>query len=255
LFTEYGKLAMKNNADNKQKPFQKLQFLVRDFGFIGQYGEGAAAGEKFLKDRLEIKDHHPKESKNLRNQINSCFDVISCFVMPNPGKAVCKNVFKGKLKGNYNNAFDIIIISKIFSNSIELDEDFKDSLKEFIPLVVGPGTLKPKRINGQYIKSKDLIFYAAEFAGMFQNKKIPTALTLFEVNFLLAQFLLFTVIYFIVFKATIKANHMSAIEESKDAYNNYMKPLCDDIKEYIPMNELLLNHEKAVKKSNELVII
>jgi len=65
----------------------------------------------------------------------------------------------------------------------ELDDDFKDCLKEFIPLIVGPHTLTPKKINGSCIRAKDLIFYIQEYVDMFESDKLPNALNIFEVNF------------------------------------------------------------------------
>ena len=64
----------------------------------------------------------------------------------------------------------------------ELDDDFKDCLKEFIPLIVGPDTLTPKKMNGSCIKAKDLILYIQEYVDMFESDRLPTALNIFEVN-------------------------------------------------------------------------
>jgi len=97
MFTEYGKLAMSNNI---QKPFQKLQFLVRDFQHPHDYAYGAAGGNTYLQKKLSIDDSKPEELKDLRKTINSYFEKVDCFLMPNPGTKIFQPIFNGKLKGN-----------------------------------------------------------------------------------------------------------------------------------------------------------
>lgn len=51
LFTEYGRLAL---ADSGKKPFQRLQFLVRDWSFPYESGYGAEGGQEVLQKRLKV---------------------------------------------------------------------------------------------------------------------------------------------------------------------------------------------------------
>jgi atlastin len=51
LFTEYGRLALEDCGD---KPFQKLQFLVRDWSYPYEAGYGAEGGKQILKKRLQV---------------------------------------------------------------------------------------------------------------------------------------------------------------------------------------------------------
>jgi len=51
LFTEYGRLALE---DVGHTPFQKLQFLVRDWSFPYEADYGAEGGEKMLSRRLQV---------------------------------------------------------------------------------------------------------------------------------------------------------------------------------------------------------
>uniref|UniRef100_A0A1B0D1J1 Uncharacterized protein n=1 Tax=Phlebotomus papatasi TaxID=29031 RepID=A0A1B0D1J1_PHLPP len=82
LFTEYGRLAL---ADSGKTPFQRLQFLVRDWSFPYEASYGAQGGEMILKRRLEVSDKQHPELQSLRRHIKSCFSRIACFLMPHPG--------------------------------------------------------------------------------------------------------------------------------------------------------------------------
>lgn len=105
MFTEYGRLALE---DTGKKPFQKLQFLVRDWSFPYEADYGAEGGQQILDRRLQISDKQHPELQSLRKHIKSCFSEISCYLMPHPGLKVATNPkFDGRLSGN-----NIIKVSK-----------------------------------------------------------------------------------------------------------------------------------------------
>ena len=54
LFTEYGRLAME---DNGTKPFQNLQFLVRDWSYPYQFEYGENGGNELLQRRLRVRNN------------------------------------------------------------------------------------------------------------------------------------------------------------------------------------------------------
>lgn len=100
LFTEYGRLALE---DIGEKPFQRLQFLVRDWSFPYEVPYGVEGGNKILARRLQVSDKQHPELQSLRKHIKSCFTDISCFLMPHPGlKVATSQEFDGRLSGKFS---------------------------------------------------------------------------------------------------------------------------------------------------------
>ncbi len=54
MFTEYGRLALE---DSGEKPFQKLQFLVRDWSYPYEAAFGAEGGDTVVNKRLQVSGH------------------------------------------------------------------------------------------------------------------------------------------------------------------------------------------------------
>ena len=72
-----------------------------------------------------------------------------------------------------------------------MDDDFKESLKEFISTVVGPNTLIPKKKTFANITAKELILFVQEYVKIFQSDEIPCAVSLFEVITNISYFLIY----------------------------------------------------------------
>ncbi|KPJ20867.1 Atlastin, partial [Papilio machaon] len=97
LFTDYGRVALEKTEG---KPFQHLQFLVRDWSVPYEYPYGLEGGMKLLEKRLEVHENQHEELKTLRREIRSFFSQLSCFLMPHPGmKVATSKEFNGKLTG------------------------------------------------------------------------------------------------------------------------------------------------------------
>ncbi|KAH6923571.1 hypothetical protein HPB50_002393 [Hyalomma asiaticum] len=91
-FAEYGRLAQ---AQVQGKPFQKLQFLVRDWYHESDAPYGAEGGRMLLNKRLQASEDQPGELKQRRENIYSCFKELACFLMPHPGLKSYVNIFNG----------------------------------------------------------------------------------------------------------------------------------------------------------------
>lgn len=151
LFTEYGRLALEKSGST---PFQKLQFLVRDWSYPYEAEYGANGGKEILQRRLEISNGQHPELQSLRKHIKSCFSDISCFLMPHPGLNIATNPnFDGRLS--------------------EIQSEFKEQLKVLIPMLLDPENLVTKKIDGQVVKAKDLLEYFKSYMKIYKGDELP----------------------------------------------------------------------------------
>lgn len=134
LFTEFGRLAFEDTGNT---PFQRLQFIVRDWSFPYEHEYGSNGGQTFLEGILQLKPNMKPESKMIRQQIGNFFNEIECFLMPHPGSVVTTNSrFDGSIK--------------------HIGHEFKTYLNQLVPMLLAPENLLPKKINGQHVKAYDL---------------------------------------------------------------------------------------------------
>ncbi|XP_011496218.1 PREDICTED: atlastin isoform X2 [Ceratosolen solmsi marchali] len=207
LFTEYGRLALEKSGST---PFQRLQFLVRDWSYPYEAPYGADGGQKILKRRLEISNTQHQELQSLRKHINSCFSDISCFLMPHPGLKIATNPkFDGRLS--------------------EIESEFKEHLKILIPMLLAPENLVTKKINGQVVKAKELLEYFKSYIKIYKGDELPEPKSMLV--------------------ATAEANNLSAVAEAKDLYVQMMECVCGGTKPYLATAHLESEHQRCVDKA------
>ncbi|XP_059611226.1 atlastin isoform X2 [Phlebotomus argentipes] len=207
LFTEYGRLAL---ADSGKTPFQRLQFLVRDWSFPYEAEYGAKGGEMILKRRLEVSDKQHPELQSLRRHIKSCFSKIACFLMPHPGLTVATNPkFDGRLA--------------------DITDEFKESLKELIPQLLAPEHLIVKEINGQKVRARELIQYFISYMNIYRGSELPEPKSMLV--------------------ATAEANNLTAVAEAKDLYVQLMEDVCGGTKPFLSNGHLDAEHQRIKEKA------
>ncbi|XP_022162415.1 atlastin [Myzus persicae] len=212
LFTEYGRLALE---DSGTKPFQKLQFLVRDWSFPYEAEYGAEGGQKILNKRLQISDKQHPELQSLRKHIKSCFSDISCYLMPHPGLNVATNPnFDGKLS--------------------EIEPEFKQNLITMIPMLLRPDRLILKEIGGQKIKAKELVQYFKAYIKLFTGAELPEPKSMLV--------------------TTAEANNLSAVASAREVYRQTMDTICGGNRPYLNNNTLDEEHAKSKDMAMEQFI-
>lgn len=211
LFTEYGRLAL---ADTGRTPFQHLQFLVRDWSFPYEAEYGEEGGEVILQRRLEVSDRQHPDLQALRKHITSCFAKISCFLMPHPGLNVATNPkFDGRIR--------------------DITAEFKQSLRELVPLVLSPEKLIIKEINGDPVKARDLIQYFISYLQIYKGNELPEPKSMLL--------------------STAEANNLAALATAKDYYLKAMEEVCGGNKPFLNTAHLEVEHGRIRDKAVQMV--
>lgn len=138
-----------------------------------------------------------------REQILNCYENISCFTLPFPGRAVTKKT--------YNGAID------------DIDELFRTLLNRYVRQTFG-SMLELKRINGQELTAPELANYVASYVKLFQSgANFPTAKTMLE--------------------ATSEANNRNAKARALQAYKKEMDLLAGPSrKKFVEVKALKSHH-------------
>jgi len=56
---------------------------------------------------------------------------------------------------------------------IDINPEFKNSLKELVPMLLAPENLILKEINGQRVKARDLIQYFQSYMAIYKGNELP----------------------------------------------------------------------------------
>ncbi|CEF71458.1 Atlastin [Strongyloides ratti] len=162
LFVEYGRLALKE-SQYVGKPFQNLNFIIRDFKNPEEFPYGIEGGREFLSQVLEIHSDLEEELKDVRLQLQACFDEINCYLMPHPGHKVAeRNSFRGHVK--------------------DIRSIFKEEVKKMVENLLNPHSLKPKSVNGRELTCKKMIEFTKQFVKVFEGSDIPQPKNILNAN-------------------------------------------------------------------------
>jgi atlastin len=189
LFTKFGQMVAttktKTSCGNDElKPFQRLLFLVRDWGSPKEHFYGSEGGEEHLADVLNVADDGNEVNRELvevRQDIKGCFDQLGCFLLPHPGYEVAEG--EGDETGEFKGQLSVI------------RPLFVEKLRDFVPRVLAPEALAVKRVLGEEVTCKALFEYIKVYVAEFGKGKLPQIATVFD--------------------ATAKVNHQNIKDQAK----------------------------------------
>ncbi len=173
LFTEYGRMALSyqasacnnnetNNSSNA-KPFQHVEFLVRDWqNFDDEQEDDVASMRKSMDNYIAqvVKERSVKDLQETRDQITTCFDKISCFGLCHPGIPVTKKNYDGSLAS--------------------IDDTFLTLIDAYARYIFEE-TLEPNLVMGQKITAPEMREHIVQYTNLFRDgARFPEAKTLLE---------------------------------------------------------------------------
>jgi len=227
LFSEYGRMALQNDekdgskkVDSKTdastcKPFQHIEFLVRDWQNFDEE-EDLDKMEVEMEEYLEkvIAERDAIDLKETRDQISSCFENVTCFMMTHPGFGVTKKNYTG----------DVSVV----------DPTFLRLLDRYCERVFNRGdNLIPKAIRGRELTAAELGAYIKAYAEMFESgARFPEAATMLE--------------------ATANANNSNATNLTVHEYKEKMDRIAGpNVSSFLKPDELEEMHRRAVQECLE----
>ncbi|KRZ06287.1 Atlastin, partial [Trichinella zimbabwensis] len=220
LFTEYGRLAL---MDEDSKPFQSLYFLVRDWSFPYEAEYGFVGGERMLQKRLEVSENQHEELQQLRMHIRACFADVKCFLMPHPGLRVATSpTFRGQLS--------------------EIEPQFIEQLKEFVPYVLSPQNAVLKEIGGRTVTCRELLEYFRAYMKIFEGEDLPEPKSMLLASVVFIQ---------LEATATAEANNLAAVSCCRATYCRGMEEKCGGDTPYLSSAMLEAEHVENRKVAIE----
>jgi atlastin len=219
LFSEYARMALSTNDDDDAppigKPFQHVEFLVRDWQNFEAEDDCAAMQqemEAYLDDVIAERD--AQDLQETRQQIVGCFEKITCYGFVHPGAAVTKKTFKGDVKA--------------------IDPTFLKLLDRYCTKVFDVESLAPKIIHGRELTAVELGSYMQAYADLFSSgAHFPEAATLLH--------------------ATATANNHNAVylgmAEYKGTMDRIAGPHCSI---YVKPEELQEEHRLAMDRGMDI---
>lgn len=214
LFSEYARTAMaEDQSEDTAKPFQKMEFLVRDWQHFDEEEDDLETKEESMLQYLDkaLEEREAKDLKDTREQIQSCFTNITCYGLCHPGLEVTKNKYTG----------DVSVMQDLFLRLLD----------RYCHRVFDPKNLEPKTIHGRQLTAGELLAYTEAYAELFrEGTKFPSATTMLE--------------------ATASANNTNAVNlalaEYKSIMNRIAGPKCSN---YMGEKELQEEHRLARQAS------
>ena len=109
----------------------------------------------FLEKKLRIEENQTEQAKRNRELINSTFDEVECFLMPNIGEKAEDYNFDGRIE--------------------YLSPRFVPNMKEMIEHLFEPiDELDVKKIKDHELTCEELVQYFKSYAQIFNGDQLPT---------------------------------------------------------------------------------
>lgn len=211
-----------------EKPFQRIEFLVRDWQNFDAAIDSLEEQPEDEQNRTYIKlkegmleyfasvvdTRKAPDLQGTRDQISRCFEKVSCYLLPHPGTWVTKKTFDGSID--------------------KIDYAFRAMLNRYVHVIFDE-YLEPKRFNGREITAPELLTFMTVYTEMFSNsngQKFPKAMTMLD--------------------ATAAANNRNAYDLAISSYRQKMDKMAGPNSDFVKEALLLGVHVSAKESSLQI---
>jgi atlastin len=198
-----------DESTRAKRPFQRLDFLVRDWQDFSRKDtllKKRADMKEYMKDLLSSRKQ--KDLADTREQINSCFEHLHCFLLPHPGHEVTEREYDGAVSA--------------------IDNRFLELLTNYLDDLFDPKHLVPKKIHTIPVTSRELLTYIKAYGSLFREATIfPEAKTLLE--------------------ATAEANNVNMRDKALSVYKKEMDKVAGPKCSYVVPKEITAHHNLCME--------
>ena len=158
IFLAYGKFFLENYEG---KPFQQLQFLIRDWRHSKDYKYGSEGGIKYFNDKWLNKPASGKKdtTKHHREVLKSYFEKVNCYLMPYPGIRLDQD---GSLQ--------------------DVSLDFVNEMNNFVSQTLENLCNKTKTVNGEVVRCKEIPSILEDYVKAYSTEDVPDDKTPVQAN-------------------------------------------------------------------------
>jgi atlastin len=213
LFSEYGRMALaeeqKSNelggAKRAKRPFQRLDFLVRDYqNFEDDENPEQCEGDAKLYLEEVFSARKQEDLSNTRDQITSCFETIGNYLLPHPGLKIAHPKYDGNVK--------------------TIRPEFCTLLNRYLHRIFNE-EVEPKTIHNSQVTARELLEFVKAYVELFRDCTIfPEAKSLLD--------------------ATAEANNRNAKAAGVTTYKTSMDKIAAPKCKFVSDDELA-GHNKA----------
>ena len=127
--------------------------MIRDWTKTNLFKHGRDGGQKFLNNRLEIKNNF-SEAITTKRLMKSCFKELNCYLMPGLGLEDEGQEFSGDVT--------------------KLGQPFTQCFRELMSETLNANKLKPKMIRNKCLKGSELMPFFEVYTSLLSRPELPT---------------------------------------------------------------------------------
>eukprot|EP00602_Paraphysomonas_sp_CaronLab_P005389 CAMPEP_0185020938 /NCGR_PEP_ID=MMETSP1103-20130426/3584_1 /TAXON_ID=36769 /ORGANISM="Paraphysomonas bandaiensis, Strain Caron Lab Isolate" /LENGTH=550 /DNA_ID=CAMNT_0027552149 /DNA_START=38 /DNA_END=1687 /DNA_ORIENTATION=+ len=206
-----------------KSPFQRIEFLVRDWqNFDTDWEDALESGKSenevfkaYHSEMMEylhsvIKSRGASDLQSTRDQISRCFEKVGCFLLPHPGFHVIKKNYAGDIE--------------------KIEASFRGLLNHYVRFIFDT-IIEPKRINNRSITGPELLNFIKAYAAMFEHDGscFPKAMTMLE--------------------ATADANNRNAYDMAIKSYKSAMDAVAGPEGHFVKESNLNVIHKESLQSA------